>query len=41
MSIFTDLHSKGRTIIMITHDPGLAEYADRVVHLKDGVIGAN
>jgi len=40
MSIFTDLHNKGRTIIMITHDPGLAEYADRVVHLKDGVISA-
>jgi putative ABC transport system ATP-binding protein len=40
MSIFTDLHSKGRTIIMITHDPGLAEYADRVVHLKDGIISA-
>ncbi|MCQ6961953.1 ABC transporter ATP-binding protein [Methanolobus chelungpuianus] len=40
MGIFTDLHNKGRTIIMITHDPGLAEYADRVVHLKDGVIGA-
>ncbi|MDK2833060.1 MAG: putative transport system ATP-binding protein [Methanolobus sp.] len=40
MGIFTDLHNKGRTIIMITHDPGLAEYADRFVHLKDGVIGA-
>ena len=40
MGIFEELHSKGRTIIMITHDPGLAEYADRVVHLKDGVIGA-
>ena len=40
MNIFTDLHSKGRTIIMITHDPGLAEYADRVVHLKDGIISA-
>ncbi|MDP2216750.1 MAG: ABC transporter ATP-binding protein [Methanolobus sp.] len=40
MNIFEELHSKGRTIIMITHDPNLAEYADRVVHLKDGVIGA-
>ncbi|WP_292461798.1 ABC transporter ATP-binding protein [Methanolobus sp.] len=40
MGIFEELHSKGRTIIMITHDPNLAEYADRVVHLKDGVIGA-
>ena len=38
MSIFSDLHKKGRTIVMITHDPELAEYADRVVILKDGMI---
>ncbi len=39
MQLFMDLHSKGNTIIMITHDPLLAEkYADRVVHLLDGVI---
>ena len=41
MGIFSDLHKKGRTIVMITHDPDLAEYADRVVHLKDGVISNN
>ncbi|WP_342304148.1 ABC transporter ATP-binding protein [Methanolobus sp. ZRKC5] len=41
MGIFSDLHKKGRTIVMITHDPDLAEYADRVVYLKDGVIGNN
>jgi putative ABC transport system ATP-binding protein len=40
MSLFVDLHKKGRSIIMITHDPDLAKYADRVVYLKDGVIGA-
>jgi putative ABC transport system ATP-binding protein len=40
MNIFADLHKKGRSIIMITHDPDLAKYADRVVYLKDGVIGA-
>ena len=40
MSIFSDLHAKGRTIIMITHSPELAKSADRVVYLKDGVIGA-
>lgn len=40
MNLFDDLHKKGRTIVMITHDPDLAEYADRVVHLKDGVIVA-
>lgn len=39
MELFTDLHKKGRTILMITHDPKLAEnYADRVVHLMDGAI---
>ncbi|WP_319506619.1 ABC transporter ATP-binding protein [uncultured Methanolobus sp.] len=41
MEIFSDLHKKGRTIVMITHDPDLAEYADRVVYLKDGVIDNN
>ncbi|WP_406670369.1 ABC transporter ATP-binding protein [Methanolobus sp. ZRKC4] len=41
MNIFTDLHKKGRTIIMITHDPDLTEYADRVVYIKDGYIGNN
>ncbi|WP_406670371.1 ABC transporter ATP-binding protein [Methanolobus sp. ZRKC4] len=41
MGIFSELHGKGSTIVMITHDPDLAEYADRVVYLKDGVIGNN
>ncbi|WP_419095403.1 ABC transporter ATP-binding protein [Methanococcoides cohabitans] len=42
MDLFTDLNKKGRTIIMITHDPNLAEkYADRVVYLKDGYIESN
>ncbi|KGK99667.1 ABC transporter ATP-binding protein [Methanococcoides methylutens] len=39
MELFTDLNNKGRTIIMITHDPNLAKkYADRVVYLKDGYV---
>jgi putative ABC transport system ATP-binding protein len=42
MGLFTDLHGRGRTIIMITHDPALAEqYADRVVHIMDGSIKEN
>ncbi|MBW3011061.1 ABC transporter ATP-binding protein [Candidatus Woesearchaeota archaeon] len=33
------LHTKEKkTIIMVTHDPGLAKFADRVVHLRDGQI---
>ena len=41
MNIFSDLHNQGRTIIMITHDPEIAEYADRVVLVKDGQIEYN
>ena len=41
MAIFSDLHKKGRTIVMITHDPDLTEHADRVIHLKDGIIDNN
>ena len=30
--------TKGKTIILVTHDPGVASYADRLVHLMDGRI---
>nr|WP_321497403.1 ABC transporter ATP-binding protein [uncultured Methanolobus sp.] len=41
MGIFSDLHKKGRTIVMITHDPEMEQYVDRVVHIRDGNIGNN
>jgi len=28
----------GQTIVMITHNPEVAAYGDRVVHMRDGVI---
>jgi len=36
MQIFNELHSEGRTIIMVTHDRALAENCDRIIRLKDG-----
>ena len=39
LELFTELNQEGRTIIMITHDPGIAAYASRVVYILDGEIG--
>lgn len=38
MDIFQELHKKGRTIILITHNIEMAEYGDRVISLRDGMI---
>jgi len=38
MAIFDRLHQKGNTSILVTHEPDIAEYAHRVVRLRDGVI---
>jgi len=36
MDILCDLHSKGKTVIIVTHDPKIAEYAHRTIRLDDG-----
>jgi macrolide transport system ATP-binding/permease protein len=38
MALLHDLHRKGHTIILITHDAGVASEAERVVQIKDGRI---
>ena len=38
MALFDDLHAKGNTIVLVTHEPDIAEYAHRVVHIRDGQI---
>ncbi len=38
MGILSDLHKKGTTIILVTHDKKIAEYADRTINLVDGLI---
>jgi len=38
MELFTELHAQGMSIVMVTHDPGIAKYASRVVTFKDGSV---
>ena len=38
MTLFDQLQAKGNTIVLVTHEPDIAEYAHRVVHIRDGQI---
>ncbi|MBP7540992.1 MAG: ABC transporter ATP-binding protein, partial [Saprospiraceae bacterium] len=38
MAIFEKIHNAGNTIILVTHEPDIAEYAHRIVRLRDGLI---
>ncbi len=38
MQLFQELHDKGNTIIMVTHEDDIAHYAHRIVRLRDGLI---
>jgi putative ABC transport system ATP-binding protein len=41
MQIFSRLNAEGRTVVMITHEPEIATYAKRVIHLLDGRIDSD
>lgn len=38
MGILSELHKKGHTIIMVTHDKHVADYANRIIEIRDGKI---
>ena len=38
MKMIKKLHDDGNTIILVTHEPEIAQYSQRVLHLKDGII---
>ncbi|OGG09572.1 macrolide ABC transporter ATP-binding protein [Candidatus Gottesmanbacteria bacterium RBG_16_43_7] len=41
MGIFEDLHARGNTIVMITHEADIAAYAKRIIQIRDGKIVAD
>lgn len=41
MDLFRQLNDEGMTIVMITHDPEIAEYAARTVLIRDGILTEN
>jgi putative ABC transport system ATP-binding protein len=38
MGIFQQLNDDGKTVVLITHEADIAQYAKRIVHVRDGVI---
>ncbi len=38
MALFNELHEKGHTIILVTHEEYIAEHAERIIRLRDGLI---
>src|SRR5438067_466111 len=38
MGLFKNLHAQGNTIVLVTHEPDIAAYASRAIHIKDGKV---
>jgi putative ABC transport system ATP-binding protein len=38
MEILDSLHEKGRTVVVVTHETATAEFADRIIRMKDGTV---
>jgi putative ABC transport system ATP-binding protein len=41
MALFDRLHAGGNTIVLVTHEHDIAEYAHRVITIRDGVVGSD
>ena len=41
MALFGELHAEGTTVILVTHEPDIGAYAERVIRVRDGVMEAD
>ncbi len=41
MRLFADIHQKGNTLVMVTHEHDIAMHAHRIIHLKDGEVDSD
>jgi putative ABC transport system ATP-binding protein len=41
MALFDELHAKGNNIVLVTHEHDIAEYAHRVIHIRDGKVAGD
>ena len=41
MDLFSKLHDRGNTIIMVTHEEAIAKFSNRIVRLKDGLVDSD
>ena len=41
MSVLHKMHESGRTIVMVTHEPGIAKETERIIHVRDGKLDAD
>jgi putative ABC transport system ATP-binding protein len=41
MGLLQQLHGRGATIVMVTHEPDIGDYAERILHLLDGRIASD
>jgi putative ABC transport system ATP-binding protein len=41
MKLFAEIHRKGNTLVVVTHEADIANHAHRIIHLKDGEIDSD
>ncbi len=41
LGLFEELHTEGSTIMMVTHEPEVAEYTQRILTVRDGLLGSD